>query len=195
MANDFPALTPLTATNLYALKAQLDGSGILFCYCGPISQELLESIGNSLRSQSLLSQVEPNVTKKLFSTFVEMMQNIVHYSLRPGDSVQPSSPSSRVLPEGIVVIGQAADHYFVHSGNWISLDDGNRLQAKLLALQQMDKEQLKVFYKEQRRKSPEATSKGAGLGFIEMARQSTRLEFEIQPMNPTHAFFTLKVDF
>lgn len=192
MAHDFPALT---ATNLYALKTELDHSGILFCYCGPISQELLESIGNSLRSQALLSQVEPNITKKLFSTFVEMMQNIVHYSLRQVGNPQFGSQANGVLPEGIVVIGQAADHYFVHSGNWISLEDGNRLQAKLLALQQMDKEQLKIFYKEQRRKSPEATSKGAGLGFIEMARQSTRMEFDIQPMNPTHAFFTLKVDF
>lgn len=184
---------PLLESSLYPFKMQLDTEGILFCYCGPLSQALLESIGNSLRSHIMLPPTELNTTRKLFSTFVEMMQNIVHYS---APKLAPEYYSGfEFSPEGILVIGKRTEHYFVYSGNWILIEDAQRLQQKLSTLQTMTKEQLRAFYKEQRRKSPEATSKGAGLGFIEMARQSSHIAFNIQPINTTHAFFTLKVDF
>jgi len=57
----------------------------------------------------------------------------------------------------------------------------------------MNKDELKVLYKEQLRAEPEAGSKGAGLGFMEIARRATKpIEFDFADLDANHAFFALK---
>jgi len=58
----------------------------------------------------------------------------------------------------------------------------------------MDKDELKIYYKERRRADREGDSKGAGIGFIEMARKSSQpLEFSFQKIDDKHSFFTIKI--
>jgi len=56
----------------------------------------------------------------------------------------------------------------------------------------MDKEQLKAYYFEQRRKGPDLSSKGAGLGLIETARKATWLEYSIADADEDRNFITIK---
>ena len=75
----------------------------------------------------------------------------------------------------------------------IENDKVERLRKKLTKLQKMDKEELKQYYREQRKKEPEAESKGAGLGFIEMAKRASRpIEFEFEQIDAKRSFFSLK---
>ena len=54
--------------------------------------------------------------------------------------------------------------------------------------------ELKAFYKEQRRLGPDDESKGAGLGFIDMARKASEpIAYQIIDAGNGAAFFTLKV--
>ncbi len=57
----------------------------------------------------------------------------------------------------------------------------------------MSKEELRALYKEQLRGDPEEGSKGAGLGFMEIARRASKpIEFDFIDFDDKHAFFTLK---
>ncbi len=57
----------------------------------------------------------------------------------------------------------------------------------------MSKDELKEYYKAQRRKSPEEGSKGAGLGFIDMAKKASEpIEFDFKPIDEKVSFFSLK---
>ena len=52
---------------------------------------------------------------------------------------------------------------------------------------------LRALYKEQLRGDPEEGSKGAGLGFMEIARRASKpIEFDFTDVDDKHAFFTLK---
>ena len=55
----------------------------------------------------------------------------------------------------------------------------------------MDKDELKKYYKKQRREeAKEENSKGAGLGFIEMARRaSSPIEYDILPAAEQGKYF------
>jgi hypothetical protein len=57
----------------------------------------------------------------------------------------------------------------------------------------MSKEDLKYSYKEQRGKGPEEGSKGAGLGFLEMAKKASQpIEFDFKDVDDHMTFFSLK---
>ena len=56
----------------------------------------------------------------------------------------------------------------------------------------MSKEELKLYYKKQR-KIESAVEGSAGLGFIELARKSTKpIDFEFQSIDKNFTFFSLK---
>ena len=95
-------------------------------------------------------------------------------------------------PTGIT-IGREGSDYVVCAGNLIEPSDINRLNARLSRIREMNKDELKAHYKEQLRAEPEAGSKGAGLGFMEIARRASKpLEFDFIDLGDGHAFFALK---
>ncbi len=165
-------------------------NGILYRYCGPISQELTESIGQTLRTQTELSKASQSMSLKLFSVFVEMIQNISHYSL-PAENEKTDFS----LGEGIVVVGKQNNNYFLRCGNFVITAEVAKLKGRLEDLQNMTKTELKRHYLEQRRKGPDASSKGAGLGFIEIARKADSFEFKIKKVDEKRSFFSMLVNF
>ena len=57
----------------------------------------------------------------------------------------------------------------------------------------MSRDELKSLYKEKLRAEPEQGSKGAGLGFIEVARRATKpIEFDFSDVDGDYAFFAIK---
>jgi hypothetical protein len=94
---------------------------------------------------------------------------------------------------GILTIGKEGNDYMVCAGNLVERADVERLRAKLSRIKDMNKDELKALYKEQLRAEPEAGSKGAGLGFMEIARRASKpIEFDFTDVDAKHAFFALK---
>jgi hypothetical protein len=176
-------------SNLYDLKAMLNKQGIFFCFGGPISQELMVGIGDTLRNKMELDDANSATIVKVFSMFVEQSQNIIHYSAErtPPDSETPE------LSSGIIGVGCDDEYYYVSCGNMIHNEAIESLREQLTKLQVMNKKELKQYYKEKRRNEKPEDSKGAGLGFIELARKSVKpIEFEVQRIDDEFSFFSLK---
>jgi len=165
---------------------QLKAEGIIFSFSGPISQSLLEGIGLTLRQKMTLEETSTNVTQKIFSIFVELMQNVINYSAEKGSAGE----NEHDLSFGILIIGKTDEHFYIQCGNYITQEQKDPLTEKLTKIQSMDKDELKKYYKEQRRKETVEGSKGAGLGFIEMARKATKpITFDIVPTQAGQDFF------
>ncbi|MAD93620.1 MAG: SiaB family protein kinase [Pseudomonadales bacterium] len=143
----------------------------LFCYSGPLSEDLLTQISNPVRQQLSESDSDEGVAKRVFGVFVEQAQNIIRYAnLRAdtGDGV------------GTIAISITEDDGFlIEAVNAIDSDKRTALESTLLELSMKDAKELRKMYKDRLRSGPPEGSKGAGLGFIEMARRVQRFEFEI----------------
>ena len=121
---------------------------------------------------------------------IEQTQNILHYS---AETKPDKNNSEQIERLGFITLGFEDDHYFVAGGNRILNVDLERVKSKLTRIQEMDPLELKAYYREMRKKDQEATSKGAGLGFIELARKSSKpLEFNFIEIDPEYSFFCLK---
>ena len=165
--------------------------GIIFYFHGPVSQGVVEGIGEVVRTKMRHDDVGMKVTQRVFTILIEQMQNIVRYSSDRLANDERGSEAAR----GQVVIGLDDNgDYFISCGNRIRTEDGEKLFEKIEQVRQMSPDELKQFYKEQRRKGPDASSKGAGLGLIEMARKSQKpLDYAIVPMDEETSFFSMKV--
>lgn len=176
---------------LYEFKKRLCERGIFFSFSGPISQNLLVEIGSTLKKRMQLHEASNMTILRVFSLLVENAQNIIHYSAEkfPGKN----SEMEEKLSLGILAVGLKDGHYFVMCGNVILNSEIDKLREKLLHLQEMSKEELKQYYKEQRKKEKGVENKGAGLGLIEIAKKASRpIEFDFKKIDDTYSFFSSK---
>lgn len=166
--------------NLYEIKRDFSSRGIFLSFSGPVSQNLMVEIGDTLKRKMNLEDASKSTAVRVFSMVVENAQNIIHYSAEEN--------------HGIITVGCENDNYFVASGNIIENEKVESIRKRLIKLQKMTKIELNKFYREQRRKGPREGSKGGGLGFIEMARKATKpIEFHFEKINDSLSFFSLEI--
>jgi len=180
------------ARELFDIRSTLRNQGIIFAYSGYVTEAVLSGVGDAIRQKLFFDDADTKTMRSVFAVFVEQMQNMIRYSAEraPAD-VSGSSPNG--IRYGILTIGQENGDYVIHAGNLVQHSDVERLRAKLSRIRNMNKEELRVLYKEQLRGDPGEGSKGAGLGFMEIARRASKpIDFDFANVDDEHAFFTLK---
>ncbi|MEO5362242.1 MAG: SiaB family protein kinase [Magnetococcus sp. DMHC-8] len=168
---------------------QAGEDGVIFCMHGPMSQETIEMLEEALKKRVTQEQSDSGQTRRVFAIFVEQVQNIIRYS---EDRVFAPMGSGE-LGAGMVIVGHKEGHFFVSCGNLIKTVDQPRLEQQLLTIQDMDREQLRTYCKQRGRSEPMAGSRGAGLGLIEMARQSSNFSFCFSPWDESLTLFAIQV--
>ena len=161
---------------------------ILLCFNGPFSATLIEEIGHALRMHLESLQAPRPAVGDVFSAYIELTQNIRHYTTRKG-LVGADAQATLVVSHG------AEGGYVVSAGNVVETADGEILAASIDALNQLDAAALKAAYKTQLRqpRDPEAKT-GAGLGLIDLARKAREpLKYTLVPLDAGRAFFSLHV--
>ncbi|MCF6290575.1 MAG: SiaB family protein kinase [Desulfobacterales bacterium] len=178
--------------NLVTLKSAFDREGIILYYNGLISHDLVVEIADIVRHKMQIDEVESSTRLKVFAAVVEQLQNILYYSFEVVVGTG-SGNDDKEMRRGVVIVGHEEGHYYVVGGNLIDNSKIDRLRDKLSMLQKMNKHELKKYVKEQRRRTPDRDSRGAGLGIIELARRaSTPILFDFTPVRESASFFSLK---
>lgn len=169
---------------------QLHRDGVILYFSGPVSQDVVEGFAELIFRRMCSEETGRPVARRIFALLVEQMQNIVRYSC---ERAAPEAGGAGIA-HGQVVVGRETDgRFFVASGNRIRAEEAVRLSESISQLRAMDPPDLKAYYRERRRSGPDQSSQGAGLGFIEMARQAARpLDFTIVPVDQDTSFFSLK---
>ncbi|MDD3519342.1 MAG: SiaB family protein kinase [Chromatiales bacterium] len=163
---------------------------ILFYYVGYFSQAIISSMAETVRLHLETNGVPSSTRRRLFSSFVEMAQNIVHYSA----ASLPAPEADGEIRYGSVCIGQEGERYFLLCANPVNPADVEILRARLDALARMSMEDIRQAYKTSLRAGTPAGSKGANMGFLTVARDaSAPLESSFRSGNSTErTMFYLK---
>ena len=186
----------MLASQLMDLRETLHSQGVIFAYSGYVTEPVLSGVGEALKQKLTIDDADTKTLRSVFAVFVEQMQNIIRYSAEKAEVSLPPAPDARALMEiryGILTIGKEGSDYVVCAGNLVEREDVPRLHARLSRIREMSKDELRALYKEQLRAEPEAGSKGAGLGFMEIARRASKpIEFDFTEIDANYAFFALK---
>ena len=163
-------------------------SGVVLYFSGPVTQEVVEGLGSMIRRKVDFEIVNRTRASMAFAVLVEQLQNVLHYA---ADAVDTTCGR---MASGEFIIRQDPCGLCLSCGNRIRKELVPRIRERLEALAGLDKEALKALYKSARQQGPDAESRGAGLGFLEMARRAVRpLRFEIEPFGDDLAWFSLDV--
>ncbi len=183
----------MIAREMWDFRLTLSEEGIVFCYSGFMTEEILFGIGDTLKKKLIMEKTEKKVARGVFALFVEQVQNVIRYSTEVHqDSDDPDSRAIE-LRYGVLTIGQKDDRYFVACANLIPNRDVERLRNNLTEIQSLDKKDLKTLYKKLLRKDPPEGSKGAGVGFVEIARRAAKgFDFDFYEADSRHSYFAIK---
>ncbi|WNW11076.1 SiaB family protein kinase [Pseudomonas sp. DTU_2021_1001937_2_SI_NGA_ILE_001] len=165
---------------------------VIFYHMGYFSHSVVSAMAEVVKLQLEVSGVSGPTRRKLFSSFIELSQNIVHYS---ADTLGAATESETPLRQGSVCISAANDRYTMLCANPVASTEVERLRSNLEPLRGMSVEEIKQAYKVSLRAETPEGSKGAGLGFLTMARDASEpLEYSFQPRpeDPQTTLFCLK---
>lgn len=165
---------------------------IIFFYAGYFSQHVVAAIAETIKARLDTAGAAGPTRRRIFSSFVEMSQNIMHYS---SDTLTPGQALESQMRRGSFCIGMREDSFFLLCANPVSTESVDAIRARLEPLHSMTMEEIKSAYKKALRDETPADSKGAGLGFLTMARDASaplECEFVKETHDPDTTVFCIK---
>ncbi|HEY3327604.1 MAG TPA: SiaB family protein kinase [Novimethylophilus sp.] len=172
-----------------AFRNSADFNGVLFYYSGMLSQNVIATMGDTLKQRLESQDAGGPKSRKLFSSFIEMVQNALHYS--------PDAPGADGQKVGAVAVGRQGEKFYIVCGNLVLKQHLERIRTKIEPLRSMTMDEIKQAYREQLKSdhSGDTVSKGAGLGFLTLARDASEpIEYSLAeiPGSEDVAYFYLK---
>lgn len=185
----------MKADKMYRLRSDLREDGIIFCYSGYMTEDVLFSIGKAIKEKLIIDDTDKSVIRLVFSMFVEQVQNVIRYS----DELESRQTEEEILElrYGVLAVGRLAnDHQegrvFVAVGNMVKNEDVKPLNDSLSHIKTLDADGLKHLYKKTLKGETPEGSKGAGVGFIDIARKSkNNFDYDFFKVDDSMSFFTV----
>ncbi len=152
-------------------------------------------IFNSYFSQegmiNLLSIIEKqmtgklNLTKRMYSIMVEMIQNIIKHS----DEYESTEDGKA----GLFYISEHKEMYTLHSGNYIAKDKIAKLQQNVIKVNSLNEADLEKEYEKQLLDNEFVTNQETGLGLIDMKiKAKNNIELDIFNVNSKLSFCVIR---
>jgi len=152
---------------------------------------VLSGIAQALKKKLEVEKADINTARGVFSIVIEASQNIIRYSAE--HEIHDAEPQPIDLRYGVIAVGNDDNNYFVVCGNVVRKEDVERLSNSLAHIQGLEKKGLKALYKETLRKGPPDSSKGAGIGFVEIALRALQsFEYDFQESDDSNVFFAMR---
>lgn len=134
----------------------------ILTYEGVCTHSIIVQLGQEL--EQILAHKAGARGKRVFGAFIEMIQNIKNYST---EIVQTEDEAANGA--GIIRVSEEDLCFTITAGNFMRRKDCARVEAKCLAAKGVPVGELRAYYNEQIKREREETSKGAGVGFIDIA--------------------------
>lgn len=172
-------------TNNFTLNEYRKWNEIVLGYRGAITQELI-IIFLRLAETKIYPKYESQAFKrKIFSVFVETLQNIHKYAIPDETGYNNAYFLVREIPEGLQI----------STGNIVSPDAQKKLEEKLAALENKNIEELKEISKHKLFEERNNQFDSVGIGLLELAIKSNKhMIYKFRPVANDSSLFTLEID-
>lgn len=175
--------------NISKIRKVMAEEGIVFSFSGMISQSLTSFMVETARTQIEDRSEDAKMARNMFLIAVEQLQNIMSYSKNKDikDGYKYTSP-------GVMVIGfdKEKQKYYVNSSNEIVQDDKEKVSKKIDYINSLTKDEQRKYLREKLRLADDKHERGAGVGFIEMAKRSSeKLEYDFEEIDSKLYFHIL----
>lgn len=174
--------------NIHDFYNKMEKGNIMLSFKGEVTSDLLTSILQIMESKMETLEEPPKIKKKVYNILVECLQNLYHH-LDDDDFKTRINEKSALF-----MIRKVEGEYSIMTGNFIATENVEMMKTRLDRINEMDKDELKVYYKEVLNNGEMSAKGGGGLGMIDIARKSgKKLEFNFTPIDDSYSFFSLNI--
>jgi hypothetical protein len=176
---------------VYTMYKTMEKENILLSFKGVVTSDLLSSVLQIMESKMTYMEESPKTKKKVFNVLVECLQNLYHHI----DINEIDSPRDFLATKSaLFIIAKDETGFQIRTGNYIEASSAEDLKYKLDKINNMDKDELKLYYQEVLNEGSVSDKGTAGLGLIDIARKSgNKLHYEMIPVDADYQFFCLNV--
>ena len=139
-----------------------------------------------------IDNIEAKITNigimgKISTLAIELLQNMMNYS-------KDNKVATRdIVPAGFIEIIQTNEkEYKAVAKNIVSIDDKEKIEPILIEIQGLDEAGIKKRYRELRKSGENTHDKGGGIGFYEIAKLCSSIEYEFISINEDKYYFIMR---
>jgi len=159
---------------------------IILEYNGKVTFNTINPLLFKLKGQSDFKKLNRGYQKRLYSVFVECIENIYKYEASDVDRINHKKPYIRLAKQD--------DQFIIRTGNIIANKRIEGLQARLEQIKKQDHKGLRASYARIIDQEIISTEEGAGLGLITIAlRSDNRFSYNFTLIDPEHSYFEMKI--
>jgi hypothetical protein len=166
-----------------------DGNIILF-YKGNVDSEVINHVLDTVEAKMAAMKELSRLRKKVYNVLVESLQNLYHHVDKvPGDFEDQSAERF-----GMVAVRKLDPGYRIITGNFVHIDNIEKLEEKIKRINRSSREEIKELYKFILNHQRISAKGGGGLGLVDIARKTgNKLEYSFRRHNDTYSFFYLDI--
>lgn len=184
----------MALSNIYGLYKSLEEQSILLSFKGVVTADLLTSILQIIESKLAELEESPKIKRKVFNVLVECLQNLYHHVESGASEKQEDDNGYTEYRSALFLIAKAKDGFYVRTGNYVPKNSSSDLEEKIKKINNLDQDELKLYYQTVLSNGERSLKGTAGLGMIDIARKSgNKLEYEFVQVNKEYDFFCLNV--
>lgn len=160
-------------------------NGFSMVYLGEFSSEITGMFTAMTESNMAKQSEEKSLKKRVFHVMVEVLQNLNKHS----DELQGDAAGN-----GLFIVGKKDDIYYIITSNKVSRERKISLEQAIIQVNNASHEELKQMYLKQIKEGKLSSKGGAGLGLIDIARKTGKLNYQFIDMDESYFFFILQVE-
>lgn len=163
---------------------------ILIAYDGDVTHQVMKAF-TSLVEQKMISEHEKEtVIRRLYHILVECLQNINRHA----EGFYPKEHVEDYPGRGALLVSKSDEFYRVITANLVRTEHAAVLKAFLDKINPLNRAELNEYYKTQLMNGDLSSKGGAGLGFIDIRRKTSRkLDFHFVEFDEEYSFFLCNV--
>ncbi|MDG2228263.1 MAG: SiaB family protein kinase [Flavobacteriales bacterium] len=168
--------------SLFNLHRSIIKEHMEFLYKGNITVDVVNILLQIVKNKFNEFKIDYSLQKRIYNIAVECLENVSDHGVSGSDI------------DSIFLIGKVDGVFIIGTGNIINNNVTNSLGSSLNKINTLDREGLKLIYKEKMTEQLGSDSNDAGLGLIDIAlKANNKLDYQINPVNAGQDFFSFQV--
>lgn len=159
---------------------------ILLSHEGQLEFDAINDMLNHLKFK--LNELEPemNIRRRIYSIMVECLENIYKHACSKKNEFFANE-----TPKPKFEIKITGSEYLLQSSNLVSKSDKDLITKRIELINTLNRRELSRYYKEKISVASISDKGGAGLGLIEIARNSNRIQYDFKQVSSESWYFEL----
>jgi hypothetical protein len=166
-----------------------DGTIILF-YKGNVDSEIINQVLDTVEDKMVTMNEQSRLRKKVYNVLVESLQNLYHHV----DKVPEDFEDQAAERYGLLGVKKIDNGYKIITGNFVHIDNVEKLEEKIKRINRSSHEEIKELYKFILNHQRISAKGGGGLGLVDIARKTgNKLVYSFRKYNDLYSFFYLDI--